>query len=215
VLDLIIGRSRSAEFSGRPRILPGVSTPARMAVAAAVLAIIAGCSGGATVSPSVNLATSDVPAEAYCRPTDLRTPSGDLINLTGTWFGVDDQTYYTFLHMGRCIWASSTGGPHVFDQARVCCQELVLHGTVKSDFTIAVDFAYIPIECGATEVSCLGEVGTATLMIEIESGPDGEEIITLHKVGGASAADRASNLGVTLWARVSRDLISPSPTPGS
>ena len=68
---------------------------------------------------------------------------------------------------------------------------------MKSDFTIAVDFAYIPLECEATELSCLGEVGTATLMIEIESGPDGE-VVTLHKVGGASAADRASNLGITL-----------------
>ena len=102
----------------------------------------------------------------------------------------------------------------MFDQARICCHELVLHGTVASDFTMAVDFAYVPLDCALGEPGCRGEVGTATLMIEIENGPDGE-VITLHKVGGASAADRASNLGVTLWTRVSADPVTPSSSPGT
>jgi hypothetical protein len=203
----------------RSRILLSVPPHARIAAALALVAIVVGgCNGGGAASPSgsppADVSPAASPAASSCRPTELRTPSGDLIDLTGTWFGVDDQTYYSFLQIGRCVWASSTGGPHVFDQARLCCQELVLHGTVASDFTIAVDFAYVPLECEVSLTPCRGEVGTATLKIEIESGPDGE-VLTLRKVGGASALERASNLGVTLWTRVARDLISPSPTPGS
>jgi hypothetical protein len=199
----------SAEFRGRPRILPCVPPVVRTA-GAAVLLVLAGCIASAPAGVSVGPAADASPREGKCTPVELRTPSGTLIDLTGTWFGVDDQTYYSFLQIGRCMWASSTGGPHVFDQVRICCQELMLHGTLASDFTIGVDFAYVPLDCTPGGPDCRGEVGTATLMIEIENGPDGE-VITLHKVGGASAADRASNLGVTLWTRVTGDLTSPSP----
>ena len=197
------------------RILAKMYSLTRGAFGAALVVVIAaGCNGGNAPSPSGSLAPDASPTAITCPSNELRTPSGDLVDLTGTWFGVDDQTYYSFFQIGSCVWASSTGGPHVFDNARICCQELVLHGTVASDFTIAVDFAYVPLECEESLTPCVGAVGTATLKIEIESGPGGE-VLTLHKVGGATGPDRPSNLGVTLWTRVPDDEMSPSPSPAT
>jgi hypothetical protein len=186
---------------------------ARAALGLALVGAIAvGCTGGGSASPTSSLLADPSPAAVSCPSTELRTPRGDLIDLTGTWFGVDDQTYYSFLQIGSCVWASSTGGPHVFDQAPLCCQELILHGTVASDFTIAVDFAYVPLDCATSLTPCRGETGSATLRIEIESGPNGE-VITLRKVGGATALEGVHNLGVTQWTRVSSDQMTPSPSP--
>ena len=169
----------------------------------AIVAFVTGCTNAASAaSPSPTTVADSSPGAAYCSGVDLRTSNGNQLDLTGTWFGEDDQTYYSFIQVGSCVRAVGSDGPHVSDRV------LIIDGTIGPDFTIAVEYAHIPVSCNGA--FCAGEVGTATL--EIEIGADGE-VIALRKMGGNTADQRGSNLGVTRWTRVDGEAVGPSPTP--
>ncbi len=167
--------------------------------------MVAGCGIGAPASPSATATPNPSAAATYCQGVVPRTPNGDRVDLTGTWLGEDDQTYYSFIQVGDCVTAVGTGGPNAEEV-------LVLHGTMAPDLTIPVEWAHVPVGCRGA--FCGGEIGTAVLEIEIENTPDGE-VITLRKVGGNTGQDRGPNMGVTRWTRVTDDAVSPSPTPGT
>jgi len=205
-----MGIDRQAEGDQlRRRTDPGHEV--RTAVAAGVIGIITACSSAGTASPSGAIPSGAAPASAAlagatpsvaedCPVIDLRTPTGVRVDLNGTWYANDDA-YYSFLQIGNCVWATATTRLYV----------ITLRGTVMTDFTVPVEFAYVayrPHAPGEARVH-----GTATLLIEFETTADGE-VIGLRKVLSEVYSPYA--MGVTQWSRVSEPPpLFPPPTPGS
>lgn len=171
----------------------------RIAVVTGAIGLITACSLGVTASPSgamPPLASTAVTED--CPPIDLRTPSGVRVDLNGTWYANDDA-YYSFLQIGNCLWATATTRLYV----------ITLRGTVMSDFTVPLEFAYVANRQGAPGVFRVS--GTATLLIEVDEGPGGE-VVRLRKV----LSEVFPSMGVTQWTRVADPPpLFPPPTPGS
>jgi hypothetical protein len=143
----------------------------------------------------------------------MRSPSGDQVDLSGTWLGNEDA-YWLFSQVGDCVWATAMdnyitpGGIHEPWQ-------IYLRGTLRTDFTIPVEFAY----------SNLGRLlgphyGHAVLGITFAT--DGStDAMTLTKIGGCRGGEVEScpagegSLQTTVWTLVSPTVILPPPSPGS
>ncbi len=139
-------------------------------------------------------------------------PDGTPIDLTGTWHG-NEGSYWTFVQVRECVWATATdrypafGSPDGFWQ-------IYLRGSLLSDFTMPVEFAYSP----------LGDVvgshfGHAVLSIDFGAEESGESL-TLRKTAGCIGGEGEvpcpageGNLQTTVWTLVSPTVILPPPTP--
>lgn len=116
---------------------------ARPVVAALLAAaLLAACSASVGPTGSEPSATSSAAAVAdpECKPIDLRTPSGDQINLTGTWQG------YEALHFvrqyGDCVWWEElTTAPE--DEPLGHIYRSVFFGRLQTDFTLVGRWADI------------------------------------------------------------------------
>jgi hypothetical protein len=98
-------------------------------------AVLLGCTSP-EASPSEPLVGSVPPgteADAVtCDPIDLRMPSGELVDLTGTWLG-NDGGLYEVRQFGECLWWSGVNVAFTH----------VLHGTIGADFTISAAWATV------------------------------------------------------------------------
>lgn len=150
----------------------------------ALLALGVACTGPAesgapTLAPtgSPGIATHD------CPDIDLRSPSGDRINLTGTWVTEREGTRagIYFLHqVGDCLWFAGglpwRGEP---DSETLGLQTVVFQGRVGSDFVIAgrwIDVRYVG-------VGGLGSGGNITLRIDFGEEPGELRLVYLDGSG--------------------------------
>jgi hypothetical protein len=141
---------------------------------------------------------------AGCADIDLRSPSGERLDLSGTWHG-DDNAYWLFFQVGDCVWATATD---LYFEDYYTVQ--ALRGTLLTDLTVSVEFAYGGFFTG---------YGHATLQVDFgDSG--GTETLSLRKVSGCTASGLPpcppgeTSLQTTTWTRVSSRVIVPAPTPG-
>jgi hypothetical protein len=135
------------------------------------------------------------------------------VNVSGTWLG-NENAYWIFTQVGDCVWATALD-KYITQSTRDTFWQIYLRGTVRNDFTIAVEFAY----------SSLGTIGGSAFghaVLGINFGADGgTTTMTLTKLAGCEAAEGArcppgeSPLQTTAWTLVSPTVILPPPSPGS
>ena len=116
-------------------------------VALIALAWLSACSSSSTSSPSLAANPSGSegpPPPAACASIDLRTPTGEGLQLTGLWRSPDGGTYY-LRQAGSCVWfvglSGDTGAP-----GRTGTSEWTnaFFGTLQSDFTLRGEWADLP-----------------------------------------------------------------------
>jgi hypothetical protein len=101
--------------------------------------VLAGCTSGAAPTPTAApLPTSSYAAPSACPAIDLRSPSGEPIDLSGTWRGSNEGPNWYVFQTGTCVWiagsfyapdVSPTGGPLGYTT-------VVFDGQLGSDFII-------------------------------------------------------------------------------
>ncbi len=116
-------------------------------VAFVALAWVSACNSSSTSSPSLAANPSGSegpPPPAACASIDLRTPTGEGLQLTGLWRSPDGGTYY-LRQAGSCVWfvglSGDTGAP-----GRTGTSEWTnaFFGTLQSDFTLRGEWADLP-----------------------------------------------------------------------
>jgi len=147
-----------------------------------LVALLAGCSTSAGASDSEPPATSsaaavaEAVAEPGCKPIDLRTPSGQRIDLTGTWEG------YEALHFvrqyGDCVWWEEfTAVPD--DEPMGSIYRSVFFGRLQTDFTLVGQWADIYTGILPNGAPVIPSNGEAVWEIIIQSEGT-TEVITLR-----------------------------------
>jgi hypothetical protein len=186
----------------------------RGAVSLTVAAILAGCAGtaGPSASPGPSEAPSAPPsapsAAITCDPLDLRLPSGEPLDLTGTWRGNDDGLYQVRQY-GQCVWWVGQTDTWVH----------LLHGTVISDFTVSASWATVassnrgtPADPGFVQAAV--RLGEGMWLLRIEIGASGtNEDLRLVKVSGTDSS--SGGIRTTEWSRIDDDPDHPLPSPAS
>lgn len=159
---------------GRPnRKLPG-SMRARFVGVVLGLAWLSGCVG-ASASPSAMPSGSGAPLPpSVCPVIDLRSPTGQHIELTGRWRSFDAGTYYV-RQWGSCVWITGfsvdAGAP---GREGTSAYANAFFGNLASDFTASGFWADMP--WGSED-----GVGTVTWKIDF-ADIGGEESMTLNAV---------------------------------
>jgi hypothetical protein len=125
-------------------------------------------------------AIGDQPSATVCRPIELETPSGQRLDLTGTWGG--GSTIHYIRQIGSCVWweaVSNLPGAPLGSHWRNA-----FHGSVAPDFTVSGDWAELYNDSSFRQGG--PESGWVQLQIVIET-VGGEEVISL--VRGATMGD--------------------------
>lgn len=120
----------------RPRPFP------RVVGRVLLLLVLTGCQVPATGSPSAPAASPAAPAEgAECASISLRTPRGAPIDLNGTWTSgtpeAGNQIRYQLRQSGECLWGRGYSAYQGQEPGQSF--DMILFGTVHSDFTADVD----------------------------------------------------------------------------
>ena len=183
----------------------------RAAVGLALIGVLAGCSS--TSSASASPTASAVPsgsagATASCQPLDLRLPSGELVDLTGSWLG-DDLGPYEFRQFGDCLWFVGQNATFSY----------VFYGHLEADFTIDGVWATVsasPHKIG--DVTNPGElhIGSGTLSVSIDIGTAATNAeVVIRKVGFTNdpGFEPTFDVHVTTWTKVDDQPDHPFPPP--
>jgi hypothetical protein len=181
----------------------------------ALAAILAGCvsTAGPSASPQDSRPAPSVPpptaaAAITCDPLDLRLPSGEPLDLTGTWRGNDDGLYQVRQY-GECVWWVG--------QTRYWVH--VLQGTVTGDLTVSATWATVATSSPGNPgdpvyVPPSARLGHGTILLRIEVAGDGTNAtLRLIKVSGTDSAP--GGIRTTEWSRVDDDPDHPLPSPAS
>ena len=183
----------------------------RAALAAAALAgAVAACSGSPSGSPSPSAASAGAsPAgEATtetCAPIDLLTPSGEPVDLTGTWQG-DDLALYQVRQLGECVWLIGQNGTYTY----------VFQGRLQGDFGVVGRWAVI-----AASDHLIGDIvnrgrfwiGTGTATLQIEQGTDQATTLAKHHETVDPQYSPEYPIALTTWTRVDDEPDHPFPSP--
>lgn len=172
--------------------------------------LLAACSSAtATPSPSAAGPTNEQAAVTeQCNPIDLRLPSGDEVDLTGSWQG-DDLAPYEMRQFGDCLWW--VGNNPVFTYVGF------VH--LNSDFTLAGEWATIAasdVTTPSNQSRAREWIGAGTIQIELVLSDEGTNAtLELHKVSYTNAPGFAPvyDIHVGSWTRVDDDPDHPIPTP--
>jgi len=127
-----------------------------------------------TNSPTTSAAASPVANE--CPAIDLRTPRGARIDLTGAWAG--GVTFHEARQEGSCVWwvgSSNWPGDEVGS-----AWLLTFSGHLSSDFQLTGEWVEIFTVELHGERRC-----PVTFEIQVEEGPDGEDLILQNLNPGA------------------------------
>ena len=109
-------------------------------------------------------------AVGRCAPVDLRTPTGERIDLTGTWVTEKEGTRGGGIRqIGDCLWWSGGYPDPSEDAGRSYYQINVFRGTIDTDFT--VDGEWADLRQSVVEVP-LGGGGRSSLAIEFTTAGD-------------------------------------------
>lgn len=141
------------------------------------MAIVTTACFGTSSSPGTS-ADPDASAEApqACSNIDLRTPSGERIDLNGSWAISDRKTIAYVYQSGSCVWwvggfaTSETPQEYQFDG--LGWRTMVFRGEIASDFTVSGDWS--TVRGGPTTTW-----GTATMQITWDGNG---ETITLEPI---------------------------------
>jgi len=167
--------------------------PAGSSLKLVVVLLLVGCTAtSAPGTPSSSTSTPSATAAEACAPIDLRLPSGERIDLTGTWHGA--QSIVFVRQEGSCVWwiaLSDYPGHELGAQYMV-----MFRGDIALDFTLTGEWMYVVPLPGisnqrrgfvrfdvATETVAGGEtlVLRSTTTAERGGGPYGS--VTLEYVG--------------------------------
>jgi len=175
-----------------------------------LMVMLAACtSPAASPTPNVSATATPEPAAAEeCHPLDLRVPSGEPLDLTGSWQG-DDLAPYEMRQFGDCLWW--VGNNPVFTYLGF------VH--LKPDFTLAGEWATI----SASDVVQSGVpsrasdwIGAGTIQLEVEMSDEGTNAtVRLVKTGFTNAPGFAPtyDIHVASWNRVDDTPDHPVPAP--
>lgn len=181
----------------------------------ALLALGVACTGSATSgAPTQAPTASPGIASIDCPNIDLRSPSGERIDLTGTWVTEREGTRagIYFLHqVGDCLWFAG-GLPWPSDlpeDETLGLQTVVFQGRVGSDFVITgrwIDVRYVG-------VGGLGSGGNITMRIEFGEQPG--ELRLVYLDGGGQPFVEPGVREEQSWIKISDGGAYPpsSPTP--
>lgn len=178
-----------------------------------IVAACAACSlASGPAAPSATVAApSEAPsqaASAACQPLELVLPSGEPLDLSGSWQG-DDLGPYQLRQFGDCLWW--VGQNATFS--------ILFLGRLDSGFTVTGNWATVAASdhvIGGIRNPADLYIGTGTLSLEIEIGAEGTNAdATLRKVDETDSADFAAGYGldVTTWTRVDDTPDHPIPSP--
>lgn len=149
----------------------------------ALVLAMSSCGSPAAGSPTMAPATSDPGTAGACPSIELRTPSGERIDLNGTWVtemeGFRGGIYY-FRQVGTCVWFSGAYPPPAEveeDFGPLGLLTVVFHGSIRPDLTITGDWA----DARQQNPGHLGPGGTLELRLEFTD--EGQTRIVY--VGGA------------------------------
>jgi hypothetical protein len=142
-----------------------------------LLLLVVACSS-ASPRPSSSVALdSSVPLGVMeCEGTDVRTPSGERLALTGIWWS-NGVGVYNIHQRGPCV--NWLGMSRHYGQEPGTEWTNVFSGTLRSDFTIGGRWADVPIDPASTNDDL--SFGTLTLRIDFEES-DGVERPVLRVV---------------------------------
>ena len=153
-----------------------------------------------------------------CSTLDLRTPSGESIDLTGTWvtefWSPRAGTYY-LQQIGNCLWWAG-GFPLATDDPTFGPTGnwiTVFRGVIRNDLTIVGNWTDVHRECTtATVLVCYGPPsrpgtgGTITLLIDT----DGDATRLVYQEGTGELFNDQLEGENQSWARIDGD--APLPT---
>jgi hypothetical protein len=191
-------------------------TRIRFLVGLTLVGIVAACAACSPASgPAAPSATAPKPsaaatnaASAECQPLELLLPSGEELDLSGSWQG-DDLGPYQLRQFGDCLWW--VGQNATFS--------IVFFGHLDSDFTITGSWATVAASdhvIGGVRNPADLYIGTGTLSLEIDVGDGGTNAdATLTKVAEEDSPEFAPgySLDVTTWVRVDDTPNHPIPGP--
>jgi hypothetical protein len=177
-----------------------------------IVAACAACSSASgSPAPSATAPEPSGPpsdaALAECQPLELILPSGEELDLSGSWQG-DDLGPYQLRQFGDCLW---------FGQNTTF--SIVFFGHLDSDFTVIGNWATVAASdhvIGGIRNPADPYIGTGRLSLEIEVGAGGTNADAMLRKGDETdSADFAPGYGldVTRWTRV--DDTPDHPIPGA
>jgi hypothetical protein len=122
-------------------------------------------------SPGASAAQASAPTAAACAPVDLRRPSGEALDLTGTWQGARSVTFVR--QVGSCVsWIALSNNPN---QELGAWAMSTFRGDIGSDFTLSGAWTWIVRPLGVP-----GQMGgSVTFEIELAT-VNGEETLVLR-----------------------------------
>jgi len=185
---------------------------ARAVVTALVAIVLVACSPAASGSPGPSASgaapSSSAAAQAGCQPLDLLLPSGDPLDLSGSWVA-DDLGPYQFRQFGDCLWFVGQNATFSY----------VFFGRVALDLTVSGSWATISasdhligdvMNPGDTHIGS----GTMVLSIDLGAGASNADVV-LRKTSFANDPDFAPayDVHVTTWTKVDDTPDHPFPLP--
>lgn len=190
----------------------------RSAVLLVLAGLVAACASPTTrgspraETPAPSATGTGSAALSPCPDVELRTPSGDELDLTGTWLGNEDS-YWVLTQVRGCLWGTTTD-LYAEPAGRPTYWQIYLRGIVQPDFTVPIEFAYSPLTVGPD----IRGYGHATLGIGFDDSLT-RVGLTLTKIEGCSGGEDGppcpegeGTLQTTLWTRVSATITLPQPT---
>jgi hypothetical protein len=102
----------------------------------AVLVVVTACaSPAASVDPSPSEPAEPATPDA-CRPIDLRAPSGERVDLTGTWQETGGGPFYIVDQNADCVWIIGAFLRHEDVEGFAMWETFVFDGNLRPDFTL-------------------------------------------------------------------------------
>jgi hypothetical protein len=166
-----------------PHGLPPFATIALVAVLGMACAPSAPLSSSSGSAPGSPVAQASAPAATACTPIDLRLPSGEALDLTGTWQGARSVTFVR--QVGSCVsWISLSDPP---GQELGASQMVIFRGELASDFTLSGEWSWI---VGIDHPP----VGSVTFEID-QATVNGEETLVLRSTTPAAMSEGGGPYG--------------------
>lgn len=151
----------------------------RMAVALASALMVGACAS--SPPPSAGQSPTGLANGTACVPLELRSPSGQQVDLTGTWVGASDVIVAR--QWASCIWWEYWS--NLPDEPPGSAWRAAFFGTVRADFTIDLRYGDIYTFSGPNGWIPRGD-GVSTGEIEFGASGDVDDIILrLHGLPGS------------------------------
>jgi hypothetical protein len=155
----------------------------------------AGCGASPTLSPTPGPTETPGPAAGSlppgCEPIDLRSPTGDRIELDGTWVHTEGTEMTWWIRtQGSCIWGAGMVGDVAEDPLDVSTNPAtvqILSGSIQTDFVIegeivlvgprGLGFGPVPIHAPVRLLITFDESGAVGMREDREYGVQGPRCV--------------------------------------